>query len=276
MNIFITGATGFIGSHLLEQLADLDYQVTALRRDNARPSILLRREPAWLSKPMDTLVADDLAGFDILIHLASVGVSPRVAPWEELFYWNVDVQLRLMQVAKQAGVRRVVISGSFAEYGRSADRYDFIPADAALLPTSAYAASKAAGFIAASSYAIENQMEFCYLRIFSAFGEGQHFANFWPALRIAATKGEDFPMTLGEQIRDYVRVETVAAALLDAATRAGIVPGLPFVANVGSGQPVSMRAFAERWWAEWNALGELRVGAKPYRPNEPMRFVPAL
>jgi nucleoside-diphosphate-sugar epimerase len=276
MKIFVTGGTGFIGSHLLRQLGATEHQIVALRRDGSRPSIELPREPTWLSKPMDQLEPADLAGCDALVHLASVGISPRVAPWSELFQWNVLVQLQLMQAAKQAGVRRVVISGSFAEYGRSADRHEFIPTDAALLPTSAYAASKAAGFIAASAFATENLMELCYLRIFSAFGEGQHAANFWPALRDAALRGDDFAMTAGEQIRDYIPVGQVAAAVLDAAQRTDVRPGEPLVKNVASGKPVSMRAFAEHWWAAWNASGSLRIGAKPYRPNEPMRFVPEL
>jgi nucleoside-diphosphate-sugar epimerase len=168
----------------------------------------------------------------------------------------------------------VVVSGSFAEYGRSADRYELIPVGAPLEPTSAYAASKAAGFIAASTFAIENQIELCYLRIFSVFGEGQYAGNFWPALREAARAGQDFPMSPGEQIRDYIPVEDVAAALHRSVLRKDVQPGFPLVLNIGTGVPVSMRGFAEKWWSHWGATGKLLVGALPYRQNEPMRFVP--
>ena len=184
--------------------------------------------------------------------------------------------VRLLEVAHDAGVPRVVVAGSFAEYGRSADCYDFIPVNAPLLPTTAYAASKAAGFMAAWSYAIEAKIEMCYLRIFSAYGEGQYAGNFWPALREAAQSGRDFPMTPGEQVRDYVPVEDIAQEVVHAVVRGDIDAGSPLVLNVGSGTPVTMRAFAEYWWARWHAPGKLLPGAVPYRPNEPMRFVPVV
>lgn len=274
MRIFVTGATGFIGSHLLAKLSEVPHVVLAHRLHGTTTCIDTGCEPIWFEKSMDSLDEHDLAGVEVLVHLASVGVSPRVATWQELFYWNVSVLLHLLEIAKKAGVLRVVISGSFAEYGRSADLYDRIPPGAPLEPTSAYAASKAAGYIASRAFAIENQIELCYLRIFSVYGEGQYHGNFWPALRSAALGGHDFPMSPGEQIRDYIPVEDVAAALLFGALRRDVLPGNPLVLNVGTGSPVSMRQFAERWWGLWGAKGKLLPGALPYRPNEPMRFVP--
>ena len=275
MKMLLTGATGFIGSHLLQALAATEWQVTALRRPGSRPCVPCP-EPAWLEKPMDQLGPADMEGIDVLMHLASAGVSPKTASWQELFYWNVSVLLKLLETAKAAGVRRSVLAGSFAEYGLSADRYAFLPVDAPLLPTSPYAASKAAGCIAASAYAMEQGMELCYLRIFSVFGEGQFKGNFWPSLREAAMAGLDFPMSPGEQVRDYLPVEQAVAALLEHASAPGVEPGLPKIVNVGTGIPVSMRQFAETWWQRWGATGRLLPGALPYRRNECMRFVPEI
>jgi nucleoside-diphosphate-sugar epimerase len=278
MKLFLTGGSGFIGSHLLRVLAKTSHQVVALRRSAAsRPSIDICIEPVWLEKPMNQLDATDFVGVDVLVHLASVGVSPKTASWQELFHWNVQVMIDLLEKAHTAGVKRFVLAGSYAEYGLTADQYERIPTDAALLPTSPYAASKAAGFIAAHTYAVEKQIELCYLRIFSAFGEGQFPNNFWPALRCAALNGEDFPMTPGEQVRDFVPVEQVANDILRVVEDCSIVqPGVPYVANIGSGEPVSMLQFAKRWWSQWDARGRILAGATPYRPNEPMRYVPQI
>lgn len=277
MKLFLTGGSGFIGSHFLRVLGQTPHQVVALRRSASRPCIDIGVEPVWLEKPMDQLEAADFAGVDVLVHLASVGVSPKTASWQELFHWNVQIMLDLLEKAHAAGVKRFVLAGSFAEYGLSADQYERIPADAALLPASPYAASKAAGFIAAHAYAIDKQIELCYLRIFSAFGEGQYANNFWPALRTAALNGEDFPMTPGAQVRDFVPVEKVARDILRAVEDPAIVKaGTPYVANVGSGAPVTMLQFAQRYWAQWDAQGQILAGAKPYRANEPMRFVPLI
>ena len=276
MKIFLTGGTGFIGSHLLSALANLPHEVIALRRQGSSPCIELTCQPVWSEKPLDLLQVFDLVGVDAIVHLASVGVSPKKASWEDMFFWNVTVLVRLLEVAKAAGVPRVVVAGSFSEYGKSADQYDFIPVNAPLLPTNAYAASKAAAFIGAWSYAIENKIELCYLRIFSAYGEGQYVGNFWPALRAAAQSGLDFPMTLGQQVRDYVPVADVVKQIVNAVLRDDINAGCPLVMNVGSGKPVTMRDFAEYWWTHWQAQGRLLPGAIDYRPNEPMRFVPVV
>ncbi len=274
MHLFITGGTGFIGGRLLQSLRITEHRVTALCRQplqaDARP--VLRR--TWLCKPMDALHADDFQGVDVLVHLASPDVPPRPSQWPTLFYWNVEVLVRLLLAAHAGGVRRVVVAGTFAEYGRSFEDFEAIPSDAPLRPTYGYAAAKAAAFQAASAFAIERRIEMCYLRIFSAFGDGQYAQNFWPALKRAALTGEDFPMTPGEQVRDYVDVDQVARAFLRAAEAGDVQVGVPWVRNVGSGVPVSMRAFAEHWWSVWNAPGRLLVGALPYRPNELMRCVP--
>ena len=277
MKIFITGGTGFIGSHILSLLGKTKHKVIALRRAGSVPCINITKEPVWLEKEMEQLEASDFNGVDVIVHLASVGVSPKVASWHELLHWNVVVMLDLMSKANAAKVNRFVLAGSYIEYGLSADKYDFIPTDAPLLPTSPYAASKAAGFIAANTFAIEEQIELCYLRIFSAFGDGQYINNFWPSLRKAALKGEDFLMTPGGQIRDFIHVSQVADSFLQTIENGNLVQaGSPLVANIGTGYPMSVLDFAKKHWAEWGAKGKIVAGAIPYRPNEPMRFVPQI
>jgi len=169
-----------------------------------------------------------------------------------------------------------VIAGSYAEYGRSAYEYDLIPPSAPLLPIDGYAASKAACFMVCYAAAIELGIQLCYLRIFSAFGEGQFENNFWPALRKAAIAGKDFQMTGGEQIRDFIQVEDVAREFLHAAKRDDVQVDRPLIWNVGSGQPIMIRDFAKQWWKHWGATGKLCIGDLPYRPAEVMRFAPLI
>lgn len=276
MKLFVTGGTGFVGSHILRFALSRDHVVTALRREHSRPRIALPVQPDWLQADMDSICPEDMKGHDALIHLASAGVSPKKASWDEMIHWNVSSTMRLVQMAHAAGVKRMVVAGTFAEYGRAADRFDPIPADAPLLPTYGYASTKAAAFLLLHAYAIEHNLELVYLRIFSAYGEGQFEGNFWPALKAAAEAGADFEMTLGEQVRDYVPVETVAEQFVAAAESHAVAPGQPVVRNVGTGHPVSMQEFARYWWTHWKAKGLLRVGALPYRPNEVMRFVPEI
>lgn len=276
MKILLTGGTGFIGSHVLHELTKTQHDVVAIRRPGSSPKFAISPEPTWLEMPLDDLRAEHLAEFDVLLHLASTGVSPQNASWRDLAYWNITVPSYLLEEANLAGVSRVVFAGTAAEYGKSADQYEFIPIDAPLQPTSLYAASKAACCLMATTYAIEKHMQVAWLRVFAAYGEGQFKSNFFPSLRAAALAGQDFQMTHGEQVRDYVPVEVVARKLIAACDEVDIYAGIPYIENVGTGIPVTMLEFAQKWWSIWNAKGQILPGTLPYRPNESMRFVPQL
>lgn len=275
MKIFVTGATGFVGSYFVRQALASGHNVRATRRSVSSTGPI-DSKLEWIDVNLDAVGTQHFEGCGAFVHFAAAGVSPKQATREELMHWNVTVPQMLLDRAHSAGIRRVVIAGTFAEYGLSANQYELIPPDAPLLPTTSYASSKAACFVTCYANAIELGLELCYLRIFSAFGDGQYESNFWPALRKAALDGHDFEMTPGGQIRDYVPVDQVARSFLHAATRPDVSAGSPIVFNVGSGKPVSMRAFAELWWQRFRATGTLRVGALPYRPNEVMRFVPLI
>jgi nucleoside-diphosphate-sugar epimerase len=275
MRLLITGATGFIGSHFVKHALAAGHEVVALRRTaESRPRIDLERQPTWLTKSLSDVDGRDLAGTDCLVHLAAVGISPREAPQDELLKWNVMVPARLMIKAAQANVKRWIVSGTFAEYGRAGARYEFIPPDAPLEPTYPYAASKAAGSLLFRKIAAKEKVQLRYLRLFSVFGEGQHESNLWPMIRRAALAGEDLPLTPGEQVRDFIAVEQVAAAMLAAAADDSVDPGAPRASNVGSGRPQTVREFAEHWWRAFGARGKLLFGALQYRDGEVMRFVP--
>ncbi|MEX0612391.1 MAG: NAD-dependent epimerase/dehydratase family protein [Pirellulales bacterium] len=251
------------------------HEVVALRRSaESMPRIVLAREPAWLTRSMRQITERDLAGMDVVVHLAAAGISPRSSTWDELLEWNVVVPTKLLLTAASAGVRRFVAAGSCLEYGRAGGRYEFIPPDAPLEPTGAYAASKAAGGVLFCTIAAEKKLQLSYLRLFSVFGVGQHKGNLWPMIRRAALAGENLALTPGEQVRDFIAVEHVAAKLLAAARDEAVEPGVPQVRNVGTGRPQTVRQFAEHWWREFGAQGKLLVGELPYRSDEVMRYVP--
>jgi nucleoside-diphosphate-sugar epimerase len=272
MRLFLTGGTGFIGSYFLRDALTAGHTITALRRSTGA-KIPLPHDPRWLERTMPDVGPADFAGHDVLVHFAAVGVSPQKADWATLFRVNVTESLALWQRAADAGIQRFLICGSCFEYGKAGERYEFIPPDAPLEPSSGYGASKAAATMAAVALARERGLSLTVARPFHTFGEGQHGENFWPSLRRAALAGEDFPMTAGEQVRDFMPVEELAAAflrLLDFSPP----PGEPLVRNIGTGQPITLRAFAEGWWSHWKAKGKLLPGAIPYAFKEVMRYVP--
>ncbi|KAF0653407.1 nucleoside-diphosphate-sugar epimerase [Cyanobium sp. Copco_Reservoir_LC18] len=277
MRLFLTGGTGFIGSHVLAAALAAGHQVRALRRSPASaPVIPLPGEPEWCQGDLASLEAPALEGVEAVLHLASAGVSPKPASWEELVQANVAGSLRLLERAAAAGVRRCVVAGSSHEYGNAARRLDAIPPDAPLEPLSPYGASKAAAFQLLRAFAIAEGLELFYGRIFSAYGEGQFEGNFWPSLRRAARSGDDFPMTSGRQVSDFIPVAEVSDHLLAACARPDVAAGAPLVVNIGSGAATSLLAFAEAEWERLGATGRLRPGVLPDRPDQIERYVPDL
>jgi nucleoside-diphosphate-sugar epimerase len=223
---------------------------------------------------MDEVDEDDLFGCEAVVHFAAFGATPQPATWQGCFQFNVVETLRLAEVAYSSGVVRFIAAGSYAEYGKSGLRYDFIPVDAPLEPTDPYAASKAAANVALSAFANRVDMNLFYGRIFSAYGEGQFEGNLWPSLKKAALSGNDFPMTAGEQIRDFIDVKAVVVWFVDALDR-DLRPGSRVqFENVGTGEPQTLRQFAEYWWDYWNASGKLMFGALPAQEAEVMRYIP--
>ncbi|HTX21660.1 MAG TPA: NAD(P)-dependent oxidoreductase [Candidatus Aquilonibacter sp.] len=276
MKIFVTGGTGFIGSHFLNRLSGDAHGVIALKRPGSSPRIPLKAQPQWLVKTMPEVTVKDLRGCGTLIHLAAHSANVPYDKLSECLRWNVWEPSVLFENAIAAGVRRFIAAGSSFEYGKSGERYDFIPSSAPLEPTQSYPISKAAASIAFAGFAREKKIEMLILRIFQVFGEGELASRFWPSLRKAALAGEDFPMTAGEQVRDFVPAETVAEKFAAALARSDLRAGEPKIENVGTGKPQTLRSFAEFWWRHWNAKGKLKIGALPYRAKEVMRYVPEI
>lgn len=276
MRIFVTGATGFIGSHFLNILAqNPTIEVVALRRNlNSQPRIPLLKEPLWITKALDQVGQGDLEGVDVIIHLAAHSMYPPYDTLDNCLYWNLTAPLQLFNEALKADITKFIVAGSCFEYGLSGEEFEFIPVEAVLKPTLSYAASKAASSIAFFQFAYQHQIKLSYHRIFQVYGEGEAETRLWPSLKNAALAGENFPMTAGEQIRDFIAVEDVANYFVKACLNDDLILGKPEFYNVGSGQPQSIFEFSDYWWQKWQAKGQLLKGILPYRVGEVMRYVP--
>lgn len=276
MRVFLTGGTGLIGSHFLKLALQEQHEVIALRRPGSRPRIPLPKDPVWIEGGLDEDWSESLHGCDAIVHLAAHGVDLREGDWESCFKWNVTAALKLWLAAADAGVVRFVVAGSCFEYGRSGERYHLIPVSAPLEPTGPYHASKAAASMAAVGLAIDRGLELVILRPFHVYGDGEAAYRFWPSLRRAALAGEDFPMSEGHQIRDFVPVADVAEAFMKALSRTDLTRSSPCIENVGTGNPQTLLNFAKREWEAAKAKGRLNPGLVAMRPAEVMRYAPEL
>ena len=273
MELFVTGGTGFVGCHFVRQALARGHSVRALRRPSAAPRLEPQAGVRWIDLPMDGELRGCFEGVDCVVHLASHTPNPPYAPLEECLYWNVYASLRLAQLAVEAGVLDFVVAGTYFEYGSAALGMETIHPGTPLQPALSYPVSKAAASAAFAGLAREKGLRLQLLRIFQVFGEGESPKRFWPSLRRAAQAGEDFPMSAGTQIRDFIEVGEVAAAFVNALEREGVEAGKPQQRNVGTGRAQTLLEFANEWWARWGATGSLLPGAVPARAGEMPRLV---
>jgi len=246
--ICVTGAAGFIGGHLAEELLRQGHEVVGLddfssgKRENAA---LLARHPSFtlvegsIADPDAALRA--VAGATWVFHLAAIPSVPlSVAEPERTNAVNVGGTLNLLEIARKAGVQRVVLACSCAAYGDGPEQ----PKHEGLVPRpmSPYAAQKIACELYAQTYTRAYGLPCVALRFFNVYGPRQdpksEYAAAIPRFTTRLLKGQR-PIVFGDglQTRDFVHISDVVRANLLAAT-SDKAPGE--VVNVASGVSSSL------------------------------------
>jgi UDP-glucose 4-epimerase len=248
MNFLITGAAGFLGSHLANRLAREGHQVRGLDDLSTGdpqvldPDVHFTRGDVNDRPKLWTLLQE----VDCVYHLAArVSVPESILYPREYNASNVGGTVSLMEAMRDVGIRRVVLASSGAIYGDQ----DIQPLTEGQTPHphSPYAVSKLAAEFYVRTIGNLWGIETVCLRIFNAYGPGQHLPPSNPPvvpyfLRQAVLKGTLVVHGDGQQTRDYVYVEDVVAAMVAAAT-APDINGL--IINVGSGVETNLRSLAK-------------------------------
>ena len=244
MNFLITGAAGFLGSSLANHLAREGHQVRGLDDLSTGdpqalvPDVHFTRGDVNDRPKLWTLLQE----VDVVYHLAArVSVPESVLYPRDYNNVNVGGTVALMEAMRDVGVRRVVLASSGAVYGDLG--VQTLTESITPNPRSPYAVSKLAAEYYVRTIGGLWGIETVSLRIFNAYGPGQHLPASHPPvvphyLKQALRGGTLVAHGDGSQTRDYVYVDDVVSALVAAATAPNI-NGL--VINVGSGVETSIR-----------------------------------
>lgn len=260
----ITGIGGFIGSNLAHALLSRGEQVRGIdnfchgRRENL-DSILGKIDLREADITDDLAIRDACAGVDYVLHEAALGSVPRsLTDPVGSNQANVVGTLKVLQAARESGVKRVVYASSSSVYGDTPTlpKREDMPGN----PISPYAVSKYAGELYAQSFARVLGLETVSLRYFNVFGPRQHptsqYAAVIPKFVRAMLQGEQ-PTIFGDgsQSRDFTYIDNVVSAnLLACIAPAQKVSGGVF--NVAAGHAFSLME-------TYQALAELLGFDKP-------------
>lgn len=253
MRALITGVTGFVGGHLVEQLAaeepGLELWGLVWDEEPGKAPSSVRQLSGDLSLPSSLSRNLEIARPDLVFHLA--GATSVASSWEQpdrSFQVNAVGTLNLLEALRASGLQPTVVIASSAEvYGAVPRTEQPITEAAPLAPVSPYAASKAAQDLIAAQYHRGFGLPTVRLRLFPHTGPRRppQFALSSFARQIARIERGLEPPVLAvgnlEAVRDFTDVRDVARAYRLAAAKGR--PGAAY--NVGSGRGVSIRGALE-------------------------------
>ncbi|MFH2231944.1 MAG: GDP-mannose 4,6-dehydratase [Patescibacteria group bacterium] len=250
--VLVTGADGFMGSHLTERLIDLGAKVTAFVRGTSVTGThqYELKNISHLTSKIDILAANIASKDtiqlikeiqpDIILHLAAEAYVPKSFSQPlEVFSVNLDGTLNVLEAARQLpNLERVVITSSSEVYGTYSEPITELHL---LNPTSPYAASKVAADRAAYSWYVTYKLPVAIIRPFNTYGP-RHTYDVIPKFIDLALKNK--PLTIygnGQQSRDFTYVsDTVDGFLL-----MGIHPdAVGQVVNFGAGTAITVETIA--------------------------------
>lgn len=258
--IVLTGATGFLGSHLATALVEQGCEVIGLKRRSSE----LRRLAAVL--PRLTLVDVEDADFDAIfrdhgkvdaiIHTAT-SYGRHNESVTEIFAANTEFPLRLLDAGSRAGVH------AFMNTDTILDKY-----------LNLYAFSKNQLLEWGRFFALHKKITFWNLRLEHFYGAGDDATKFTAHIVDSCLSREpEILLTLGEQRRDFIYIDDVVSAYLLLLREIQGAPPALREFDVGSGTSISIREFVTLVKRLTNSSTTLNFGALPYRDGEVMHSV---
>ncbi len=266
IKVAVTGASGFIGQHVLNYLNNLSVDVVAITRlKHANLPKLVNG--LWvefdLQNPPENMFSL-MGNPDVLIHLAWQGL-PNYKSLHH-FESELPVQYDFLSTLIKEGLQSIVVVGTCFEYGMQSNS---LSEKLNTNPSNPYGFAKDCLRKQLEFLKTQYNFKLTWARLFYLYGDGQSDSSIYPQLKRAIQNSElKFDMSEGKQLRDYLPVEKVAKYLIDLALLKKDIG----VVNVCSGVPISVRDLVENWLDENNWGIELNLGFYPYPNYEPMNF----
>jgi CDP-paratose synthetase len=259
MIILLTGATGFLGSHLARSFVNDGHYVVAAVRDESETSKLLFTKNITLFNLSSRSIEEAFqvpTVPEVVVHTATCYGRDGEGS-KEVFACNLELPMNLMEAGSVAGVHTFINADTF------------YPAVYSALPD--YSLSKKQFLENGTQYSQEKALRFVNLRLEHVYGPGDARNKLIPSLIQKCLDHEPrIPLTRGTQKRDFIYVSDVVSAYSKVLARIdSMAPGF-IEYGVGRGESISINEMALKIKKITNSRSELEFGALPDREDELM------
>lgn len=269
MRVLLTGATGFVGSHLLEKFIQMKIPVAIILRKDANiwrirellnDAVIIEGD-LKNAADLEQQIIDFKA--DTLVHLAWHGVENRFRNEYQQISTNLCCVANLLEIAEKADIKHIIGFGSQGEYGPQN-----VPIDENIMPcpTTLYGAAKLAAYHLFNTFCSQKKIKFSWVRLFSIFGPKDNDSWLIPTIIKELLLQKEPALTEGRQMWDFLYVEDAVNAII------GILQtqNCEGVFNLGSGVSLPIRSVVEKIRDLTNPKIKLGFGLIPYRSDQVM------
>ncbi len=267
MRILLTGATGFLGSHIAEALLADGNELLLLKRSTSKLSncLQIQQKVSWLDNDNVFWIKEAIVFKpEVIIHCAWSGVTVTERDDWNVQLSNLTLMEELLQVARMSCTKQIICLGSQAEYGEFRGCVD---ESYPLNPTTKYGIMKLVTLQILRSFAVMNNVEWQWLRVFSVYGERESINWLIPGFIHKILSGEtSMDCTKGEQIYSYLYVKDFAKAVsmvVGAKNKSGIY-------NVSSSKSIRIIDLLHLIKKQICPDFQLRIGLLPYQQGQSM------
>lgn len=266
--VVITGANGFIGSHMTMRMLAEGANVHVMVRES---SDLWRLDK--MSKDIELYKVDLRNGGEVeknmrkikpdyIFHMAAYGVDSRQKDYITAADTNIIGAINMLNAAIAVDCEKFINTGTSMQYGnksipiRETEHYS---------PSNIYGSTKGAATIVVHQIAAENDMNISTIIPFGVFGENEGSHKFFPHVILSALGGESIELSLCEQYRDYCYIENIIDGFLMVATNENAKNE---IFNIGSGDLYQLKYYVNLMAERMDCKGDIKYGSVEYRKND--------
>lgn len=268
-SVLITGITGFLGSHIAENLVNNNCMVIGLKRksSNIWRCDAFKDKIIWIDIDEEEKYKNEILKYriDTIIHGAWIGVEAHERDDWKLQSKNVHFLIALLEIAKDLSLKKFIFLGSQAEYGTIDG---VINEEQKCEALNAYGSVKLACLELLKTFSKTNNMTWIWLRLFSLFGEKENETWLIPSLIQKMKKESQMDFTLGQQKYAYLYVKDFASII----NKIMVLPVVSGIYNISSDNVRPIRSVVEEIRNKINPDFKLNFGALNYRENQSMHM----